>query len=352
MFTNAEAIFVVENTSKPMQIRSNEEAFENSDKVIKAIVKEVGTFTKRIEKPDSHSEYGIQCYDKITVLVNDVLKGDAALKGKEVVITQLDYENRYNYDGQVVHGDMFPCKYMIDERAVFFLLNDSEYYNFYDPHLKVSDLPLWMIPTNNPETPMPTSNTQEPSPTVSLFPNFVDIDEHWAKDVILQAVQKKLFYGMNDTEFAPQGTITRGMFVTVLSRLDGVSSSLTKAMEEFEDVDASAYYATAVKWAHDNEIIFGIGEGIFSPDNPITRQDAATILGRYFTVKGIELPKNKESIVFADDDIIDGYAKGWVYKMQLAGIIHGKGESVFDPLGLTTRAEAAALFVRIEPKLA
>ena len=159
-------------------------------------------------------------------------------------------------------------------------------------------------------------------------------------------MSKGLFNGITKTEFDPDGSFTRGMFVAVLSRLDGVS--LTDTMTGFDDVDAGAYYAKAVKWASDNEIVYGTSDVRFSPDDPITRQDAAAIFGRYFTEMEIELTANKESSVFADDDSIAGYAKEWVYKMQISGIIYGKNGNTFDPNGLTTRAEAATLFLRID----
>jgi len=68
-------------------------------------------------------------------------------------------------------------------------------------------------------------------------------------------------------------------------------------------------------------------------------------------MKGIDLPAEKDKVVFDDDSSIAGYAKDWVYKMQVAGIIYGEDNNMFDPLGLATRAEAAALFVRIDEKL-
>jgi S-layer homology domain. len=176
-------------------------------------------------------------------------------------------------------------------------------------------------------------------------PEFVDIDGHWAEDVIIQVSAIGLFNGVSETQFEPQGSLTRGMFVTLLSRLEGIDPSY--AYTDFNDVDASAYYASAVRWASYMGIVNGTGEGKFSPDGPITRQDAATMLGRYFSVMGIELPLINNSNVFADDVHIAGYAKDMVYKMQSAGIINGKGNNMFDPLGLTTRAEAATLFMKL-----
>jgi len=180
----------------------------------------------------------------------------------------------------------------------------------------------------------------------SQEPKFNDINGHWAEDRIIQATIIGLFNGVSETQFEPQGSLTRGMFVTLLSRLEGIDPNYD-IYTNFDDVDASAYYASAVRWASRWGLVYGTGERLFSPDRPITRQDAATLIGRYFDYAGIELPAIKEAVVFADDGDIAEYAYEWVYKMQIAGIISGKDGNVFDPLGLTTRAEAAALFMRI-----
>ena len=178
-------------------------------------------------------------------------------------------------------------------------------------------------------------------------PAFTDIDGHWAEDEIIQVSAIGLFNGVSEALFDPQGALTRAMFVTVLSRLEGINPNYEHEYTSFHDVDASAYYASAVTWASSWGLVYGTSVQIFSPDLPITRQDAATLIGRYFDYAGIELPAIKEAVVFADDGDIAEYAYEWVYKMQMAGIISGKDGNVFDPLGLTTRAEAATLFMKL-----
>ena len=75
---------------------------------------------------------------------------------------------------------------------------------------------------------------------------YTDIDGHWGKAYIEQATSLGLFGGVSETEFAPNGTMTRGMFVTVLGRLEGIdlarwSSNGISAI--FADVAPNAYYA-------------------------------------------------------------------------------------------------------------
>ena len=86
-------------------------------------------------------------------------------------------------------------------------------------------------------------------PTVRAFS---DTDGHWARDYIDQAVALELFNGVSSTSFEPESTMTRGMFVTVLGRMEGVDPaawSSDKAPQFFTDVATDMYYAPYISWA-------------------------------------------------------------------------------------------------------
>ena len=77
-------------------------------------------------------------YIKFTISVDDVLKGDLGIKGKEIVINQLDSSNIHYKDGTVLCGDVFPARCNAGEKPVFFLIKGSEEYRQCDPHLRVT----------------------------------------------------------------------------------------------------------------------------------------------------------------------------------------------------------------------
>ena len=89
-----------------------------------------------------------------------------------------------------------------------------------------------------------------------------------------------------------------------------------------------------------------IGNNKFAPNANISRQDLAVILARYADVMGITLPESEAAIAFADKSDIASYASAAVTAMQKAGIINGKPGNVFDPQGIATRAEVAAMLHR------
>lgn len=179
---------------------------------------------------------------------------------------------------------------------------------------------------------------------------FRDVKSHdWYCDAVRYVSANGLFSGVSETEFDPAGTMTRGMFVTVLGRMAGVEPAQYYGLSEFEDVAADAYYAPYVAWACRYGITNGTGEGVFSPDLPIDRQQLACFFVRYFEVFGVEYaaadaPQTQEP---ADLEQVADWARDAVLQMWSAGILMGDGVN-FDPTANASRAQAAMLCTRLD----
>jgi len=174
---------------------------------------------------------------------------------------------------------------------------------------------------------------------------FTDITNHWAKESIAFAVSRGLFSGTSASTFSPDSSMTRGMFVTALGRMAEVDTE-KYTNTSFSDVKNDAYYMPYIEWASKNNIVTGMEDGKFAPDQSITREQMAVILNNYTKVMGVALPKVNEVSTFADNAKIGTWAKDAVEKVQLAGIISGKSNNVFDPQGMATRAEVSAMLKR------
>lgn len=174
---------------------------------------------------------------------------------------------------------------------------------------------------------------------------FTDIAGHWAKEDIEFVVSRGLFSGTSTTTFSPNTAMTRGMFVTALGRLANADvSGYTKS--SFTDVKGDAYYMGYIEWASKNNIVNGVGNGRFAPDQSITREQMAVIMQNYAKTIGYTLPKVHIENIFTDDAKISTYAKEAVKQMQMAGVISGKNGNLFDPQGTATRAEVSAVLRR------
>ena len=175
--------------------------------------------------------------------------------------------------------------------------------------------------------------------------SFTDIEGHWAKDDIAFVVDRGLFSGTSASTFSPNTSMTRGMFVTVLGRLAGAEvSSYNKS--SFNDVKQDAYYMGYIEWASKNNIVKGTGNGTFTPDQAVSREQMAVMIQNYAEVMGLSLPNAYGENLFADGAKISTYAKNAVKKMQISGILSGKTGNLFDPQGTATRAEVSAVLHR------
>lgn len=170
---------------------------------------------------------------------------------------------------------------------------------------------------------------------------FTDFNySNWFAPMVDEAVAAGLFVGTGHNTFSPTSSITRGQFVLVLARMANADLSKYDGMTKFKDVDVDSYYAKAVDWAEDNEIVAGIGYNRFAPGNSITREQVCTIIQRYLNWGAIE-----DNVKFDDDNHIATWAKDAVYACRANGVISGVGNNRFNPKGKLTRAEGATIAV-------
>ena len=179
----------------------------------------------------------------------------------------------------------------------------------------------------------------------SPAPVFTDVAGHWAKEDIEFAAARGLLSGTGNSQFSPDGTMTRGMFVTALGRLAGVNPDSYKTCS-FTDVKVDASYAPYAEWAVQKNIAAGTGDKLFSPDAPVTREQMAVMLVNCAGQMGCSIPTPLASVTFADNDKISAWAAMEVAAMQRAGIVKGKDGNRYDPQASATRAEGAAVLRR------
>ena len=183
---------------------------------------------------------------------------------------------------------------------------------------------------------------------------FTDVSESdWFFNDVKFVYQNGLMNGTSATTFSPEGTTSRGMIVTILWRMAGSPDMEDKIWGyPFADVDATAYYGTAVYWARLNGIAGGYDDATFGPNDPITREQMAAILYRYAQYKGYDVSAKADLNKFTDADEISNYALEALQWANAEGLINGKGDGVLDPKGQATRAEAAVILTRFNEVVA
>ena len=109
---------------------------------------------------------------------------------------------------------------------------------------------------------------------------FTDVSEGDAYyDAVRYLYGLGVMNGTSDTAFSPDEPVSRAMAVTVLARLAGAAESETA---EFSDVAAGSWYSGYVGWAVDRGIVEGDGQGHFLPDQAVTGEQMGLMLGRYY----------------------------------------------------------------------
>lgn len=196
------------------------------------------------------------------------------------------------------------------------------------------------------------------SATAVAFPaeakTFSDVPQsHWAYSVIDEASDDGIMNGKAAGVFAPNATLTRAEYATMLYNLAPESDVMklvhgSTADNGLYDVDGNAWYADTVSWAVARGV-FKNNDGSFSPNRTITREEMAVatyeFLHKYCDGKFV-----LDSIYkgFTDDAAFSSSAnRDKVYILVNNGVIAGKSDGSFDPQGSLTRAEAAAMAVRV-----
>ena len=174
-------------------------------------------------------------------------------------------------------------------------------------------------------------------------PVFRDVREKdWYYPAVDFVYNNGLFGGTAPNTFSPATPMTRGMFVTVLYRLEGEPA--VDSGGQFSDVwDTTLYYYNAVTWANANDIVLGYSNGTFGVNNPVTREQIATIIYRYAAYKGRDMsPAGSAYSAFSDRGNVSGYAVDAMQWVVSKGVINGSNGMLL-PRNTATRAEVAQI---------
>ena len=181
--------------------------------------------------------------------------------------------------------------------------------------------------------------------------DFKDVSSgNWAKPYVDFVVDKGYFAGATADLFKPDDNMTRGMFVAVIAKVEGLTLDSNVAVD-FKDVQPGKYYAGAVKWATDNGIVSGYGNGSFGPNDAITREQICVMMDKYIQYhdanNDTKYLDRKASVDFKDASDISSWAKDSVQKCVSYGLVQGFPDGKFYPKRNATRAEVAVMIYRL-----
>lgn len=146
--------------------------------------------------------------------------------------------------------------------------------------------------------------------------------------------------------FIPDGEVTRAHFSTILVRILKLPLAPNQA---FVDVKESDWYAKYVRTAYLAGIVEGYGNGVFKPEQSITRQEMAAMLQRALKYKyqqHLPISETQMRAKYADYALIADYSRIPARVMAASEIMIGRTDTTFNPQNTATRAEAVVVFTR------
>ncbi len=184
---------------------------------------------------------------------------------------------------------------------------------------------------------------------------FIDTVGHWAQAEIAYMAAAGYVAGVGGNQFAPEAKITRAEFTAILARMAGLDPDAAAA-GCFSDVPADAWYRGMVGAATSAGLVCGTAENSFAPGEPVTREQMAAMLVRYMAKNGVGMTAGEAGEAglpsdFGDSAEISPWARSPVALAVRDGLMAGREEGWFVPLGSATRAEATVVLYRVLQKL-
>ncbi|MDP5275153.1 carbohydrate binding domain-containing protein [Chengkuizengella axinellae] len=166
-----------------------------------------------------------------------------------------------------------------------------------------------------------------------------DIDGHWAEKQLKQWIENGLLNGYGEGVYKPNQTITRAEAAALVNRSFEHEETAEVA---FSDVEVADWFYNDVSKALAAGFMTGYENGTFKPDQNITRQELAVMVFRL-----LDLEVNANAVASYDDvDSIADWAKGEIGALVDLGIVTGYNDNTIQPEGLTKRAEAIVMIER------
>lgn len=192
-----------------------------------------------------------------------------------------------------------------------------------------------------------TQNALDPT---ELSMDFEDVPEGaWYYDNVEYVFKHELMSGLNDTTFGPNDPLARAQFATIMYRKEGKPE--VSYTNRFKDVSDGNWYTDAIMWASDAGVVTGYSNGNFGPGDKINREQMAVMMYRYANGKGYDVSASVALNSYQDGNCVSGFAKQAMQWCVAEGIITGKNNGTqLDPQGNATRAECATIIRRFVEK--
>ncbi|MGO4372942.1 S-layer homology domain-containing protein, partial [Paenibacillus sp. MCAF20] len=115
---------------------------------------------------------------------------------------------------------------------------------------------------------------------------FKDVERHWAEAEVNDMGSRMIISGNGNGLFNPDQDITRAEFTAIVVRALGLK--LESGPTTFTDIRSSDWYSSAIQAAFSYGLITGYEDGSFGPSDKITREQAMSIIAKAMSLTGLK----------------------------------------------------------------
>lgn len=165
----------------------------------------------------------------------------------------------------------------------------------------------------------------------------------WFYAAVQYVSENNLMNGVAENAFGPDIHTTRGMLVTILHRIEGEPQA---GEHSFTDVAEDEYYADAVAWAAENDIVNGYSDTVFAPEKAMSREEMAVVLYRYAQYKGWDVSAQGDLSRYTDSESVSAWsaeAMTWAVGAKVMNGMDGR----LAPQGDALRSQTATVLMRV-----
>ena len=302
------------------------------------ILHEDGTYIK----PDSFNNethtltFTTPHFSQFTV-VNDTREAEIAFTSEEGTVTciytpaEIGKELPKSEYGWTIHGK----RYTTFEEELFQLADGES--------------ALRAEPSDPPVNPGGGGTPSEPEEPTWPFEDVTE-GEDWFYDAVAYVYENGIMAGTSETTFEPGMLLDRAMAAQLFYNLEGRPA--VTGDSAFSDVASSHWAVDAITWAAQNDILAGIGGGLYDPDTDVTREQFAVMLYKYARFKGYDLTAAGDLTQFPDAGSISSWAETALSWANGKGLINGNEDGTLAPGGTATRAQAASILANFDQNVA
>lgn len=321
-------------------VYADNKAADISDEDLKSFIDVFWNFNyERVIAPNTYQNPGDYYYIKIW---NKEKTKDYIIYPDSGVIVG-SYGDPCESHGETKENYVWYLPVMGNGRNALYNAKQTLWHNYKDKTRDITDADKLSIPTNN------------------ILP--IDDASDWAKPEIQKAAACNLLpYELTDKY---QSNITRKEFCNLIYRLVATefSPDSDSRMGQWSAIDSVIYERQLtdkvnsvsfsdceddkIKFLSGAGIIYGMGAGMFAPDESLTREQASTILYRTAEFLGNKTMPTAIKMVYTDESEISDWTKSSVACMNAMGIMNGVSETEFSPKGNYTVEQAIATMVRL-----